>query len=390
MPEKAFINPEIIVWARMTARMSPDEAACRLHVNADLLKSWENGIGYPTVSQAEKLSQIYRRPLAVFYLPKPPKDSHALPDFRAVGASGEYSTALTFIIRDIQQRQSWIREFLIEQGECALPFVGKLSENNTPEQIAGNMKEVLGIDDYIESENVLRNWINKVESKRIFLSFTSNVHTRLKIDAEEVRGFALCDDITPFIFINSNEHEDAQLFTLLHELAHIWINKPGVSNIEFRDYDPKHYDRTELFCNEVAAETLLPLKRVTDFFGENKEIDLDRIDNFAGFMKVSPYFVSVRLLKAGIINNGQFEQFQPVLRVRFEHELANKEKQRKRLKQQEGVLNVYSLQIKKNSRAFTHIVYDGYKEGKISGYDASLLLGVKLNKFNKLESFLFS
>ena len=110
MKDKAFITPELITWARKTSKLSIEEVASKLKISAIQLSGWENGADQPTIRQAENLSKIYKRPLAVFYLPEPPEDFNTLRDFRKSDAKREYSTALTFIIRDIQNKQNWISD----------------------------------------------------------------------------------------------------------------------------------------------------------------------------------------------------------------------------------------------------------------------------------------
>lgn len=388
MSEKATINCEILKWARITAKMSLEEVSSKILCKIEKLEAWEDGSDYPTIRQAEKLSQIYRRPLAVFYLPNPPKDFQTLRDFRSLEVIGEYSTALTFIIRDVQERQSWIRQYLKEQEKSNLDFLGRFNEGNQPIEIAENIKKVLDIDENIDTENILRYWISKIESKGIFVSLASNVHPKLKIDVNEVRGFAIYDNLAPFIFVNSDDHKNAQLFTLAHELAHIWINSSGVSNIEFREFNVSSYNPIEVFCNNVAAEILLPETKIFEKFKGNTKISLEDIDRFSRESKVSSYFVAVRLFKLQLIGKKLFGYLQSVFRDRYKIYLEKKLQKRLKQKENEGGPNYYLLQIRKNSKAFTHIIYDSYRGGRISGYEASSLLRIKVNNFSKLSEFL--
>jgi len=385
LPEKAYITAEVLKWGRLSAKLSIADVSMKLPCKIEQLESWENGVDYPTVKQAEKLAHLYRRPLAVFYLSKPPKDFQTLRDFRANVPIGDFSTALTFIMREIQEKQYWIKEFLLEHSEKPLTFVGKFNGSNTISEIANDIRNVLEIGQNTNVDDLLIYWINKVEAKRIFVSLASNVHSRLKIDITEARGFVISDNIAPFIFINSDDPETAQLFTLVHELAHIWINQSGVSNIDFREYPPQSFDSSEVFCNEIAAEVLLPETLIRKTF--NKTIlSFDGVDKFASLMKVSPYFVSVRLLKLDMLSRTSFDSFRKIYNERYEQFLAKKEIAKKK---STGGPDFYVLQIRKNSRAFTHLIYDGYKGGDINGYEASTLLHIKINNFTKLENYLY-
>ncbi len=117
MREKAIITPNILRWARETSKMSIEQVALKTKVKEEKIALWEIGEDFPSINQLGKLSKLYRRPIAIFYLPEPPSDFQTLRDFRRNIASKEYSTALTFLIRDIQSKQSWFSDFLLKRKE---------------------------------------------------------------------------------------------------------------------------------------------------------------------------------------------------------------------------------------------------------------------------------
>ena len=140
-------------------------------------------------------------------------------------------TASIFIIREIQQKQAWISEVYEENRDKKLSFVGKFSINEDPIKVADDIVTTLNINPFhYSAENPIREWIDKAESKGIFISRTSFIHSRLKLDSEELQGFAISDQYAPFVFVNSEDWDAPQLFTLVHELAHIWIAASGISN----------------------------------------------------------------------------------------------------------------------------------------------------------------
>lgn len=386
MKEKAYISGSVLRWSRETAKFSLDEVAKRMLCDTSKVEEWENEKDFPTLKQAEKLSQLFRRPLAVFFLPSPPEDFQTLRDFRNKSAQKDYSTALTFVIRDIQQKQNWLKEFLLSEGENPLAFIDKYSKSNKVDEIAKDIITQLDIDRSIKTNDYLKYFIDKVETKRIYVSLTSNIHSHLPILIDEVRGFAISDSMAPFIFINSSDSKNGQLFTLVHELAHLWLNTSGISNIdtiEFRE-NSANYDPIEILCNEIAAEILMPTIHIKEYFN-NKKIELNYIDSIAKILNVSSYALSVRLLNLNYIEKKYFFQLKEIFEKRYLEYLEREAQKTKKI-----VVNWYILQIRKNSRAFTHNIYDFYKGGRITGYEASSLLNVKISNFQKLEKFLFA
>ena len=243
MADKAYITPNVLRWARESARMSEEVAASKVSVTVEKLKEWEEGTNQPTIRQAETLAKAYRRPFALFFLPEIPRDFQPLQDYRRKSAK-PLGTASIFIIREIQQKQAWIRDVYEDNRESKLPFVGKYSLRDNPRKVAEDILTTLDIHplDY-SSENPIKEWIDKAESKGIFISRTSFIHSRLLLDSEEIQGFTIADPYAPFVFVNSEDWDAPQLFTLVHELAHIWIAESGISNeigpdIKFKETTP--------------------------------------------------------------------------------------------------------------------------------------------------------
>lgn len=390
MAERAFITPQVLKWARTTARMTLEEAASKVSVSVERIEQWEKGDSYPTIRQAQKLAKSYQRPFAVFFLPDIPSDFQPLTDFRKSG-SIPLSTSSIFIIREIQKKQAWISEQNKEDGFGSKDFVGKFSQKTNTQTVANDILRVLEIDPLnYNTENPIREWIDKAESNGIFVSRTSFIHSRLKLDKNQIQGFAIADPYAPFIFINSDDWNAPQLFTLVHELAHIWIASSGISNaIEPELGERTKYKPVELFCNEVAAKALLPeaflrsLSR-TDY-GESKQIF-----KLAKRIGVSSFALLVRLRKLNLLTQEEYSKLKKQSDIDFEEYLKREEEEKKLQKQKNGGPNYYLLQLNRNSRLFTQIVLDSFKGGRIEPNFASNLLNVKANKFNKLEERLYA
>jgi Zn-dependent peptidase ImmA (M78 family) len=384
--DKAYITPKLLKWARETAKISLENAASKVPCAAEKLGEWESDDcqNYPTTKQAEKLAKLYRRPLAAFYLPDIPTDFDVLKDLRSDG-KGEYSTALIFMMREIQQKQEWVRDLYAENGETELDFVGRFSIKNAAAKVAADIRQTLAISTDEANGRSLKYWIEKAEAKRIFICLSSNFHNRLKLDSDEVKGFAIADKYAPFIFLNSEDWDNAQLFTLVHELAHIWINATGVSNeaeINFRDNSK--INPVERFCNEVAANALLPDAELKASFSSDN-VSFGNITAISKKFGVSNLTLLIRAHGLSLITPTQFNNFKKESDKQYKAFVALQAAKPK----SEGGPNYYIMQLRRNSKTFAHIVFDFYKGGQISGLEASHLLNIKINNFPKFERYVY-
>lgn len=386
--EKAYITPKILTWARESARMPLDVAASKIGKSTETLKEWEDGVSQPTIKQAEKLAKIYKRPFALFFLPEIPKDFHPLQDFRK-SDSIELTTGSIFIIREIQQKQAWLSNVLEENGEEKLPFIGKYTINESPEKVAKDILQTLKINpnNYIEN-NPIKEWVNKAELNGIYVSRTSFIHSRLTLDKNEIQGFAIADPYAPFVFVNSKDWAAPQLFTLIHEIAHLWIAESGISNeIEYEQISSKT-NPIEVFSNEVAANILMPKEII--FSLEKKTFEnAKEVFNVAKILGVSSFALLYRAFNLSIINLVKYKTLKKQATIEFNEFLRNEELKKEKQKEQKGGPNPYLLRLNKNSRLFTQFVLDGFKSGFVEPTQASFLLNTPINKFNMLEYQLY-
>lgn len=389
MAERANITPKVLQWARETAKFSISDASAKVKVKESKIKEWESGESQPTIRQAKILANAYQRSFAILFLPDIPNDFQPLQDFRKEG-SGELNTSTLFIIREIQQKQAWIREELIEIGAQKLPFVGRYSILNSPEEIAKDILETIEIDPLnYENQVPIKEWIEKSEQKGIFISRTSFIHSYLKIDKDELQGFAIADDYAPFVFVNSADWNAPQLFTLVHELAHIWTATSGISNQISPDIlDRDKYHPIELFCNEITANVLMPKNYIETFTQEDFENEKIILDT-AKKLGVSTIALLVRARNLNIISNRSYKKLKFNADQAFS-EFLEKEEQKKLLqKKKDGGPSFYTLRLNRNGRLFTQSVLDAYNSGRIEPSIASLLLKVKSNQFPKLEKRMY-
>lgn len=391
MADKAFITPNVLQWARESAKMSEETAAAKVSVTVDKLQEWESGTSQPTIKQAQTLAKAYKRPFALFFLPEIPKDFQPLQDFRKSG-SKILTTSSIFIIREIQQKQAWISDAYADNDEIKLPFVGRFTINDNPQVVAQDILKTLDIQPFhYKSESPIKEWIDAAETKGIFVSRTSFIHSRLKLNSDELQGFAIADSHAPFVFINSDDWNAPQLFTLLHELAHIWIAETGISNdVEPEIKNKEKFHPIELFCNEVAANALMP-KAIVLNFGTQIYQNSKEVFKTAKLLGVSSFALIVRALNLGLISIPVYQKLKKHADIDFAEYIKREAEKKAKQKEKDnpGGPNYFLLQLNRNSRLFTQTVLDAFRGGSIEPTLASNLLNIQINKFPKLEAQLF-
>ena len=389
MGTKAKINPEILKWARKTAKISFEKSASTISKKCpiDRIKEWESHEckDFPTIKQVEKLARLYRRPVDIFFLPFIPKDFPPLKDFRRNKEVG-LNTALIFMMREVQEKQEWLSMLMKKNKQKKLEFAGKFNIKSSVDVVARDIRKTLGISSKEASEKPLKYWVQKAESKKIYISLSSNYHTRLKLNSDDFKGFVIADNFAPFVFLNSDDWEQGQLLTLVHELVHIWIGVSGISNeTEINPPFSNEAHPVEKFCNEVTALALLPEDKVTSFLPLKDAITFKNIVRAGKKLGVNNTTLINRALTLGIIDKEKFNGFRKESDNLWK-EFLEKESQKKK---SAGGPNYYVMQLRRSSKAFANIVMDFYKRGKVNGSDASRLLKVKEGNFVKFEKYIY-
>ncbi|MCF7895876.1 MAG: ImmA/IrrE family metallo-endopeptidase [Candidatus Omnitrophica bacterium] len=385
----ALVTPSVLKWARKYRNFSEEEVAKRLKRSKKEIIAWEGGKDSPSLAQARRISEIYKVPLAVFYLQSPPKKFSILKDYRKVPTDypRKDTPQLSFLISELENKQAWLKEYFSFEQKKKLNFIGSAKQEDPIRSVVKSMRKNLSISvsnqiKISKKSDFLRFLIRKIEEAGISVSRQGRVG-RTRIECIEIRGLAICDQLAPFIFINSNDAKSGQIFTLIHELAHLWINKSGISNISY--IDRKNFNSIEIYCNKVAAEFLMDSDYFWDMYNheKNKLPLLKLIEKISDKFKVSPEAVSLKLKNKGKISSGQYEK----LRKRYKQiwEEYNKNK-----KKNSGFPSPNRTIAMKNSYLFTQIVITAYHQGTVSGRDASALLSAKVNNFEKMFIYSFS
>ncbi len=385
------VKPEILKWARENSLLSIEDAARKLNIKdgkqtdaIEKLIAFESGDKEPSRSLLLRMCKQYHLPLLTFYLDNPPKIGDRGEDFRTLPANFEEieDVNVDILIRDIKARQSTIRETLIDADEeIHLDFIGKHKIEDGITNVVQTIREVLDFKlkayrnqlNYKEAFRFLR---QRIESKGIFVLLKGNLgsyHSNISLTV--FRGFALSDDIAPFIVINDQDTESAWSFTLMHEMAHLILGKTGISGA----YLEKDIEK---FCNTVASEFLLPEAefeqfRVSDYSFENLSVN---ISEYAYSRRLSSTLVAYRLFKRGDINAYLWENLK-----KFYHEkwVENREVSRNKNNQKEGGPDYY---VMKNYKLGTlvRLVQRLTYAGALTTTKAGMLLDIKPLKVHRL------
>jgi len=303
------VNPEVLIWARETAGLSLEDAANKLGLsNPARLQIIESGEQEPSRRQLANMSERYRRPLLTFYMPNPPivadkgQDFRTLPEGQAPGSEA----LLDALLRDVHTRQQLVRGALEEEEEDQeLDFVGSAKIADGVDELVIRIEQRLDFNKgsfrapsgprnhstVSEGFTALR---AAVEKTGVFVILMGNLGTHhTDLDAKFFRGFALADKVAPFIIINEKDSKAAWSFTLLHELAHIWLGQSGVSGYE-SDVE------IERFCDAVAAKFLLDPNELNEIaIGSPLDFDALKVEigEFATARNLSRKMVAYNLLR---------------------------------------------------------------------------------------------
>ena len=364
------LQPRVLRWARERAGMEQQGLAHKVQVKPEAVAEWERS-GSITIAQADKLAQRTHTPLGYLYLKEPPDERLPIPDFRTIGNESPRhpSPDLLETVYLMQRRQSWMRDELIEYGSEPLDFVGACEPDSSPRQVAVAMGDTLRLaPDWASREPswtaALSSLRDRVEIAGVLVVFNGIVgnNTHRKLNRKEFQGFALIDDYAPVVFVNGADFKAAQMFTLAHELAHIFVGQAGVSG--FRFFQPSDH-HTEQLCDRAAAEFLAPADRLSDFWPTATR-DADPYQAIARRFKVSSLVAARRALDLKLINRDAFFRFYN----------ACMERERTVSQPSESSGNFWSTQRWRIGKDFGAAVVRAVKEGRLPYREACRLTGL--------------
>jgi len=361
------VRPELLAWAADRAGLADEELERRFPKFAE----WHSGELTPTFKQLEHFAKAAHAPLGYFFLDEPPEEPIPIPDFRTMG-NAQVRRASPDLLETIylcQMRQDWYREHAAAEGFDPLSFVGSVDASTPVELVADDIRKQIGFG--LDGRARFQNWedarrqlIDSIEGLGVLVMVSGIVggNTRRKLNPDEFRGFALSDAVVPLIFVNGADTKAAQIFTLMHELAHIWAGETALSDARMSATDGH---ARELWANRVAAEVLLPLIALrTEYRGMPDVGELQRI---AKHFRVSTLVVLKRIFDAGYLTWDDY-------RIRYDEELERVLAIMRQRNSGDGG-NWHKTQPLRISRHFARAVIVDALEGRTLYRDAYALLG---------------
>lgn len=363
----------VLEWAVLKSGIEINKVEQKFHG----WKSWISGESRPTLKQLEDFSKLTHTPFGYFFLDEPPKRKLPIPDFRTVGDAEitEVSDNLMDTIFLCEQRQNWYLNYAKKNLYEDLDFVGKFSIENTISEVAESIREIIKFD--LNSREKSSSWeksfsemISGIESSGIMVMVSSIVgsNTHRHLNVEEFRGFVLVDKTAPLIFINAADSKSAQMFTLAHELAHIWIGKSGVSDPRINN---ELEGRVEKWCNSVATELLVPKSNFIKIFDNSAELETE-VPRLSKIFKVSPLVIIRRLYECNFIDYKLLNSF-------YEKQLSIIEK----IKNEGSGGSYYNTKPIQTSKIFLKSILIDTLEGNTLYTEAFRLIGT--NKTSTIE-----
>lgn len=380
-------QPAVLRWARERAGLNEGTLARKVlgkNGQAERVQEWER-TGEIHYAQAVKLAEKTRTPLGQLFLSSPPKEKLPIKDFRTVGSHEVIrpSVDLLEVIYQCQRQQDWYRQYLIENGSDPLSWIGKYTTKNKVSEVAKDIINTLAIGPQISNEAT--NWednqsrhVTALEEAGILVMRSSLVGsaTNRKLRVSEFRGFALVDEYAPLIFVNTSDAKAAQIFSVVHEVAHLWVGESGVFNLE-NTYPSGAV--VEKFCNQVAAEVLVPSDHLLGRWLDGAEPSLE-IKRLARIYKVSTLVLARRAHDLGFLSDGEFKTYYLEQLQRYEVKKTEK-----------GKVSFYTVLKSRNGNNFCNALIASTLGGRTPYLKAFGLLGVSnTNTFLKFAKSKFS
>lgn len=391
---KALVKPELLVWARRSAKVSVEEAAKVVKVTGERIMQWEKGNDAPTVAQLRTLAKKYRYPLAVFYLPEPPLDFSPLRDFRRLPDADDktISPNLAYHIRNAHERRELALELCDDQRREPAPFPLNATLQDDPEAVGQAIRDFLGVGDESQKKAARQGrafdfWRRKMEEHDLLVFVVSG--PVYSVPLSEMRGFGIAKPRLPVIVANGTDYsQGGKAFTLLHELAHVILGESAISNGATEELARTSEDQQiERFCDAVAAAALMPVRLIQAFpqvartSGARGWSD-DELRGIARAIGVSRHALLLRFVS---LKRATWD-FYRTQRARFEEE----SRQAAQKEEKKSVPIKWPILLMSwNGRGYTRLVLRSYYDQRITLNDVSSYLGAKVKHIPALEQAAF-
>jgi Zn-dependent peptidase ImmA (M78 family) len=372
---KAPINPEILRWARESIFVDVEKAAKTASVKTEIYKKWEHGEDFPTISRLRKLSNLFKRPLPVFFMPNIPQTPPMPRDFRkpVTGLEHPLTKDSLLAVRKARWYQSTAAALMADLGKPIIPIKKYDFNNKHIEQSIAEIR-TLDIDTQFSWETnweALKNWRQYLENLGIFIF-------QISMPLDEIRGFSLIrENCPPAIVINSKDSPNGRIFTLFHEYRHVLLNEAGICIPEEIEFQDEKHNETEQFCNEFAGNFLVPREPLNKLINESGHSDIiDLVNDLSRRFVVSNFVILRRLYSLGEIDYKSyrrfFKEFQKRIKV-FDSSGGD----------------FFKNKFAEKGSKFISLVVEAESGNTITTSKALEYLGIKLKHYNRLVDMLF-
>ena len=379
---KALIKPTLLKWARESLNLPIEKAAQKIGVDVSKITAWEAGALTPTIAQLRKAAAAYKRPLAVFFLSEPPRDFEALRDFRRLPDQlyNEPTPELNLEIRRAHLRRETALELAAGLGiDFPRIRVGRANLQD-PNRLAQEARQLLGVSlqqqcVWRDRYEALHGWIGALERSGVLVFQTSAV------SLDEMRGFSISAVPFPVIVVNAKDSPRGRVFTLVHEFAHLLINRGGLCDLHTTTRAQSQEEETEVFCNQVAGCFFLPegaflREPIVTSKTRRAPWEESEIRELAEKYSVSQEVVLRRLLTLGRITESFYRQRRQELLEPYKREAA---------RGQGGYAPYHLVKVRDLGRAFIRLVLEAYHTETINSSDVAEMLGVRLKHLPTIE-----
>lgn len=375
------VSPAVLKWAREAAGWTVKETAKKVGVGVETIQKWESGEAPVSLPTLEKLATYFKRPLAAFFLPKPPPEPPLPTDFRVLpGKARSFSKMTRLAIRRARRQQAIAAELMEGLGLEAKAKIGKANLTDRPEEVAREERKRLkvGIQEQLDWANpyrALEAWRNRVESLNILV-------LQIPMPVEDVRGFSIGDKKPPAIIVSSSDAIHARIFTLFHELAHLVLRKPGICTPEDALIHSGNGGGVERWCNHFAGALLVPEEllqsdRDVKAIARSGGISSELLSKVSQRLKVSRHAILIRMLSSQLIS-----------KKRYQEEIANLQLERRAVKQAGFALPPPRRCLQEKGRRFVSLVVESNQKELITYSEVADYLSIRLKHLQKVQALI--
>lgn len=370
MSNRIELNNKVLEWAIKTSKISEID----LKKKFKKIDQWKKNEPSPTFNQVIDLSKFLNIPFGYLLLDEPPNDEIEALSFRTIGTKEieKPSRELIDTISDMRRRQEWMREYLISEGYEQNQLFKTIEISDDVYEAVNIVRSKLKISElwFTNCNQNFYKFIKEIISMTGILVMQNGIvrnNTYRSLDVEEFRGFCLSDSYVPLIFINNNDSENGKLFTLFHELIHVFLGEETLySN------DIELTDKSEVFCNKIASELILP----TTYFIEKWEkstynLMFDKIVDVSKYFPASDLAVARKSLDLNLIDKKTYTEIEKNTEVIV------------RKKKSKGG-SFYNNNISRIDNNFILALSNKLNNGETSSSDIYKLTGLKRNSFEKI------